>query len=41
MSLRLLNLRGTPPPFDQVLPRPADPGADVYDVVADVVRRAR
>jgi histidinol dehydrogenase len=41
MSLRLLNLRGTPPPFDQVLPRPADPGADVYDVVADVVRRVR
>jgi histidinol dehydrogenase len=41
MSLRVLNLRGTPPPYDQVLPRPADPGADVYDVVADVVRRVR
>jgi histidinol dehydrogenase len=41
MSLRVLNLRGTPPPFDQVLPRPADPGADVYDAVAEVVRRVR
>jgi histidinol dehydrogenase len=41
MSLRVLNLRGSPPPFDQVLPRPADPGADVYDVVAEVVRRVR
>ncbi len=41
MSLRVLNLRGTPPPFDQVLPRPHDPGADVYDAVADIVRRVR
>ena len=41
MSLRVLNLRGTPPPYDQVLPRPADPGADVYDAVAEVVRRVR
>jgi len=41
MSLRVLNLRGTPPPYDQVLPRPADPGADVYEAVADIVRRVR
>jgi histidinol dehydrogenase len=41
MSLRLLDLRGTPPPFDDVLPRPADPGADVYDVVAEILRRVR
>ncbi len=41
MSLRVLNLRGTPPPFDQVLPRPHDPGADVYDAVAEIVRRVR
>jgi histidinol dehydrogenase len=43
MSLRVLNLRGTPPPFDQVqvLPRPEDPGADVHDVVAEVLRRVR
>jgi histidinol dehydrogenase len=41
MSLRLLDLRGTPPPFDHVLPRPADPGADVYEAVAEVLRRVR
>jgi histidinol dehydrogenase len=41
MSLRLLDLRGTQPPFDQVLPRPADPGADVYEAVAEVLRRVR
>ena len=41
MSLRLLDLRGTPPPFEQVLPRPHDPGADVYEAVADIVRRVR
>jgi len=41
MSLRLLSLRGTPTPFDHVLPRPADPGTDVHDVVAEVLRRVR
>jgi histidinol dehydrogenase len=41
MSLRLLNLRGTQPPFGQALPRPEDPGADVYEAVAEVVRRVR
>jgi histidinol dehydrogenase len=41
MSLRLLDLRGTPPPFDSVLPRPVDPGADAHGVVAEVLRRVR
>jgi histidinol dehydrogenase len=41
MSLRVLDLRGTVPPFDRVLPRPADPGADVYQAVADVLGRVR
>ena len=41
MSLRLLDLRGILPPFDHVLPRPADPGADVHDAVAEVLRRVR
>ena len=41
MSLRVINLRGTPPPFEPVLPRPQNPGADVYDAVAEVVRRVR
>ena len=41
MSLRLLDLRGSQPPFDRILPRPDDPGADVYDVVAEILRRVR
>ena len=41
MSLRILDLRGTPPPFDAALPRPSDPGADVHDVVADILRQVR
>jgi histidinol dehydrogenase len=41
MSLRLLDLRGVTPPFDQHLPRPEDPGADVHDAVADVLRAVR
>ncbi len=41
MSLRLLDLRGALPPFDHVLPRPADPGADVHEAVAEVLRRVR
>jgi histidinol dehydrogenase len=41
MSLRLLDLRGTLPPFDHALPRPADPGADVHEAVAEVLRRVR
>ena len=40
-SLRLLDLRGTPPPYDAVLPRPDDPGADVHDTVAEVLRRVK
>jgi histidinol dehydrogenase len=41
MSLRVLDLRGAVPPFDQVLPRPEDPGADVHEGVADVLRQVR
>jgi histidinol dehydrogenase len=41
MSLRLLDLRGTAPPYDKVLPRPADPGSDVHEAVADVLRQVR
>jgi histidinol dehydrogenase len=41
MSLRLLDLRGTVPPFDEVLPRPADPGVDVHRAVADVLAQVR
>ena len=41
MSLRLLDLRGTPPPFDEVLPRLDEPGPDVHDAVAEVLREVR
>jgi histidinol dehydrogenase len=41
MSLRILDLRGTEPPFDDVLPRPSDPGADVHDAVAGILRQVR
>ena len=41
MSLRTLDLRGTPPPFEAALPRPADPGADVHDAVAEILRQVR
>ncbi len=41
MSLRVLDLRGTHPPFDHLLPRPVDPGAEVHGAVAEVVRRVR
>jgi histidinol dehydrogenase len=41
MSLRVLDLRGATPPFEDVLPRPSDPGADVHDAVADVLHRVR
>jgi histidinol dehydrogenase len=41
MSLRVVSLRGVRPPYDDALPRPDDPGADVYEAVADVVRRVR
>ena len=39
MSLRVLDLRGTKPPFDAALPRPSAPGADVHDVVARILWR--
>src|SRR6185437_14911635 len=41
MSLRILDLRGTEPPFDDALPRPSDPGSDVHDAVADILRQVR
>jgi histidinol dehydrogenase len=41
MSLRVLDLRGTTPPFDQTLPRPVDPGSDVHGPVADILRQVR
>src|SRR5580704_12910231 len=41
MSLRTLDLRGTPPPYEAVLPRPAAPGSDVHDVVAEILRQVR
>ncbi len=39
MALRVLDLRGTTPPFDQALPRPVDPGSGVHDAVADILRQ--
>jgi histidinol dehydrogenase len=41
MSLRVLDLRGSRPPFDAALPRPAAPGADVHDAVAHILQRVR
>jgi histidinol dehydrogenase len=41
MSLRLLDLRSALPPFDHLLPRPPDPGADVHEAVAEILRRVR
>jgi histidinol dehydrogenase len=41
MSLRTLDLRGTAPPFAAALPRPSDPGSDVHEAVADILRHVR
>jgi histidinol dehydrogenase len=41
MSLRTLDLRGTPPPYEAVLPRPSAPGSDVHDAVAEILRQVR
>ena len=41
MSLRTLDLRGTAPPFEALLPRPAAPGSDVHDVVAGILQQVR
>ncbi|HEY6428133.1 MAG TPA: histidinol dehydrogenase, partial [Acidimicrobiales bacterium] len=41
MPLRVLDLRGTEPPFDDVLPRPDAPGADVHDAVARILAEVR
>ena len=37
MLLRVLDLRGTDPPFEDVLPRPDAPGAEVHDAVARIL----
>ena len=41
MPLRVLDLRGTPPPYDAALPRPDAPGADVHDAVAHILAEVR
>ncbi|MGP0031233.1 MAG: histidinol dehydrogenase [Acidimicrobiales bacterium] len=41
MPLRVLDLRGATPPFDTVVPRPGDPGSDVHQDVAEVLRLVR
>jgi histidinol dehydrogenase len=41
MPLRVLDLRGTEPPFDDALPRPEAPGADVHDAVARILADVR
>jgi len=41
MPLRVLDLRGTPPPYDAALPRPAAPGADVHAAVASILAEVR
>src|SRR5580700_8299253 len=41
MPLRILDLRGTRPPYDAALPRPVPPGAEVHDVVARILAEVR
>jgi len=41
MPLRVLDVRGTPPPYDAALPRPDAPGADVHDAVARILADVR
>jgi histidinol dehydrogenase len=41
MPLRVLDLRGTPPPYDSALPRPDAPGVDVHDAVARILAEVR
>ncbi len=41
MPLRIVDLRGTEPPFDALLPRPDVPGAEVHDVVANILGDVR
>ena len=41
MSLRVLDLRGTWPPYGDDLPRPAAPGAAVHDAVAEILAEVR
>lgn len=41
MALTCIDLRGRAAPFHELLPRPADPGADVRDVVAGIIDQVR
>ena len=41
MPLRIVDLRGTEPPFDAALPRPEAPGAEVHDAVATILGEVR
>lgn len=41
MTLTRIDLRGQPGPLDRLLPRPADPGVDVREVVAGILSRVR
>ncbi len=41
MPLTVLDLRGRPAPYDTVLPRPLDAGADVREAVGAIVARVR
>ncbi len=41
MPLRVLDLRGSPPPYDAALPRPDAPGADVHEAVARILAEVR
>ena len=41
MPLRVLDLRGTPPPYEDLLPRPEAPGAEVHAAVAAILADVR
>src|SRR5580704_123040 len=41
MALTRLDLRGRRPPYDDLLPRPSDPGSDVRAAVAAILERVR
>ena len=41
MPLRVLDLRCTPPPYEDLLPRPEAPGAEVHAAVAAILADVR
>jgi histidinol dehydrogenase len=41
MLLTAIDLRGRAQPWDELLPRPADPGVDVHDAVAQILTAVR